>query len=1284
LIKLSEYWNQHKAKLASQKLTVLLLLLLAIYTVIGTIYQVEFGLYAAQKKFFNSPFVLLWFIPLPSVQLILWALFINLVAALQTRIIWKKVSTGIYLIHMGLLMLLLSGFYTLYFSHESFIELREEETTSRSSDYYNWQLLLINEDTGEKDSWKLNHLHPRNHYKSKLGLEFDVDDYFENSRIFDTPFAGRILKNLPVTKDAEQNIPSLLISLEGESMVEEAPVPVPAATEGEEVAVETSNASEELVAPEPKFVRKLQTQKLQLHGDGLRTGTVMLDSHSYVFTLLRKKYNLPFALELVDVDRKLYPGTEIAKGYKSEVILHEHGGLKRKLRISMNKPLRYWQYTVYQASYGVDEDGGEFSVFAVVDNAGRMLPYFASLIMALGIFVHFISRFLGFMRARALMSILLTLFVGMGSISAVRAEEPVLVAAVTEASAAAPVAEAAPVAVVEPATPASAEPLPVVTEEAKPEPSAAEPLQAPVTTEKLIEKESAPVKPVIKPELKPEAKQEAELVPAAKVEEAAAIATETKKSPLHKFVSKLVASLKSNPKTKLESEALVTEPKLSSGSGPLQLAVKSKPPVKAVKPVAVKEKAKLIAKAPEAKPVAKALPQPKKALSTVKTEEPAAVNGKAATSNAELAATEPDRDKLVVPVLAQMSQSDPDGLVDLSNLGKINSARFARMSVVDQGRVKPVDTLGRALLLRFSGKVSAKVEGGTIGANEWFTRLIFWPESVDDVNIFLINHPEVLEAFGLESNAGRRYSFKELQAVADKLNELGVLSMQVDTKERSIVEQEIVRVFDNFHTYIQVRESLKPLMSNADFRIEAEGRNLSLYEMLQRTEEIESTLSTVSLSAVDQLNDEQKEKFSLGVALYSWMEGHKAYMELFEREQQFRPLWLCNSSSGSCDWYTVWQVLSTKELRDNSRLRSQLAALTKVQKAYEAADQKTFDSALSEYTLRQHNSLKRNKQETARTNLEILYNNLNPLLIAKIFYGLALMLVLATGIAYARKFAAMALSLVLSAFALHSFALVARMLILHRPPVSNLYETFVFVSWVTVLLGLALGSLRKRSKEAGSTEFPLGTLLSSFAGFLLLMISSKFAVEGDTMQVVIAVLNSNFWLSTHVICVTIGYAGVASAGILAHVHLIKEIYCAVTQRDRNYKVEDEIQLIMGVLAFGFCFSFIGTILGGIWADQSWGRFWGWDPKENGALLIVLWTAAIFHARLSGLIGARGTAIAASVGTAVVMISWFGINLLGVGLHSYGFTSGLAFGLISYLIVETVFLSAAAYFTRENN
>src|SRR5207302_10822606 len=96
------------------------------------------------------------------------------------------------------------------------------------------------------------------------------------------------------------------------------------------------------------------------------------------------------------------------------------------------------------------------------------------------------------------------------------------------------------------------------------------------------------------------------------------------------------------------------------------------------------------------------------------------------------------------------------------------------------------------------------------------------------------------------------------------------------------------------------------------------------------------------------------------------------------------------------------------------------------------------------------------------------------------------------------------------------------------------------------------------------------------------------------------------------------------------------------------------RMVYGVVCFATLFSFIGTILGGIWADQSWGRFWGWDPKENGALMIVLWNVFILHARWGGLATQRNLMAMAVFGNIVTSLSWFGVNMLGIGLHSYGF------------------------------
>ena len=110
-------------------------------------------------------------------------------------------------------------------------------------------------------------------------------------------------------------------------------------------------------------------------------------------------------------------------------------------------------------------------------------------------------------------------------------------------------------------------------------------------------------------------------------------------------------------------------------------------------------------------------------------------------------------------------------------------------------------------------------------------------------------------------------------------------------------------------------------------------------------------------------------------------------------------------------------------------------------------------------------------------------------------------------------------------------------------------------------------------------------------------------------------------------------------------------------------------MVYGIVCFATLFSLVGTILGGIWADQSWGRFWGWDPKENGAILLVLWNAIILHARWGGFVKTRGLMVMAVFGNVVTSWSWMGTNMLGIGLHSYGFMSAAFVWLVGFALSQ---------------
>jgi ABC-type transport system involved in cytochrome c biogenesis permease subunit len=227
--------------------------------------------------------------------------------------------------------------------------------------------------------------------------------------------------------------------------------------------------------------------------------------------------------------------------------------------------------------------------------------------------------------------------------------------------------------------------------------------------------------------------------------------------------------------------------------------------------------------------------------------------------------------------------------------------------------------------------------------------------------------------------------------------------------------------------------------------------------------------------------------------------------------------------------------------------------------------------------------------------------------------------------------------------------------------VTNLYSSAVFVGWGAVLLGLILERINRDS---------IGLVMAAALGLLTQIVAHNLSLDGDTMEMLRAVLDTNFWLTTHVITITLGYSAMFVAGFLAVLYVVRGVFTRTLTEAIGRRLT---QMTYGVVCFAAFFSFVGTILGGIWADQSWGRFWGWDPKENGALLIVLWAAIILHARWGGLVRQRGLMNLAIFGNVVTSFSWFGVNMLGVGLHSYGFMDKAFVWLMVFVASQLVLI-----------
>jgi ABC-type transport system involved in cytochrome c biogenesis permease subunit len=328
-------------------------------------------------------------------------------------------------------------------------------------------------------------------------------------------------------------------------------------------------------------------------------------------------------------------------------------------------------------------------------------------------------------------------------------------------------------------------------------------------------------------------------------------------------------------------------------------------------------------------------------------------------------------------------------------------------------------------------------------------------------------------------------------------------------------------------------------------------------------------------------------------------------------------------------------------------------------KAYMQNDAKEFNAELASYQTVLDKSL---PGEVKKASFEYFFHNFAPFYQCSILYVFVLVLVCAGWLAFPNQlhFAAFALAVV--ALAVQTFAFIGRMYLMDRPFVfvTNLYSTTVFVGWISVIVGLVLEWIYGKG---------LGCFVAAAVASLTMLIGHHLATTGDTLEMMQAVLDTNFWLATHVTTINIGYAATLVPAGLGMVLIGLGVF--TTMLDKSlYRVLG--QMMYGTICFAMLFSFVGTVLGGIWADQSWGRFWGWDPKENGALLIVLMNAIILHARWCGLIQQRGMAILAVLGSLVTAWSWWGVNMLGVGLHAYAEAKGsgwlLAFGGLQLSVI----------------
>jgi ABC-type transport system involved in cytochrome c biogenesis permease subunit len=585
-------------------------------------------------------------------------------------------------------------------------------------------------------------------------------------------------------------------------------------------------------------------------------------------------------------------------------------------------------------------------------------------------------------------------------------------------------------------------------------------------------------------------------------------------------------------------------------------------------------------------------------------------------------------------------------------------SEFAKLPVLLEGRVQPLDSVARNTLLLIRGKstVAIEPEGSMSGmermfktkrmpAIEWLLEMMTRPDTADTRKVFRIDNTELKSMLKVSDNE-KFFSFEELRKDQDAFEAFFKESQRLaraaenktlEPEQRSAFEKAVMRLHGAMSTYIGVQNSLE-FKGTEDF-----AADIAAYEKA-----IPGGLAAMRSGEDPKGNNDV---VILGRAL-----------QMFERlEGMAYPMVIPPTDPANKDgWRNIGASL--KEAMREGGVHPAAKAYAIMATGYGKNQPDVFNAAVTEY---RDNYLKgKFDKELKKGREEWFFNHYEFFIKALTIYIVALLFGCAFWFTWGSWLRTTGVALATLAFIIHTSGLIFRMHLEGRPPVTNLYSSAIFIGFAAVALGLLLERIFKDG---------IGLVTASVVGFATLVIAHNLSLDGDTMKLLQAVLDTNIWLATHVVAITLGYSAMFLAGALATKYILRGVFSKNLTPVASKRFT---QMVYGIVCFATLFSFVGTVLGGIWADQSWGRFWGWDPKENGALMIVIWCAVILHARWGGMIRERGLMAMAIFGNIVTAYSWFGVNMLGIGLHSYGFMDKAFWWLLGYIGVQIALIALA--------
>ncbi|HEY3394181.1 MAG TPA: cytochrome c biogenesis protein CcsA, partial [Lacipirellulaceae bacterium] len=498
-----------------------------------------------------------------------------------------------------------------------------------------------------------------------------------------------------------------------------------------------------------------------------------------------------------------------------------------------------------------------------------------------------------------------------------------------------------------------------------------------------------------------------------------------------------------------------------------------------------------------------------------------------------------------------------------SKASEMQIHEFGKLPLAYQGRIKPYDTLARNTLQILSGrqelvvvdKDKAKTYKPAIG---WLLDVISGVRRADDHQVFRIENLDLVDTLGLEHRPGHwRYSLSELDKKRGEVNRQIDLVAKVPEEERSLFQNKVIELAVKRNLYMAVSLSFQsPPISPEPEKIQ---------QSIAATQDLIGKLRSAQSPHAVPPKD----------ATTNWIPLLEAEYEVLRdriSNQAPNPGTLALSS-----------MLSAYARNNAGEFNKHLAEYRRVLTDYENS------LATNAKALQESGAARAEILSQSKINFEVFYNQFSPFYYAAALYVFAFVLGVWSWIGWSEPLRRGSMWLLGLTLVLHTFALIARIYISGRPPITNLYSTAIFIGWGGVILALLFELIYRLG---------LGNIVASIIGFLTLLVAHFLSLDGDTFIVLQAVLDTQFWLATHVVTINMGYAATYTAGLWGAVYvLLAHVFPVLNDESRRQLT----RMLYGTLCFAIFFSFVGTVLGGLWGDDSWGRFWGWDPKENGAL-----------------------------------------------------------------------------------